>query len=357
MTGEFILVSVILIAGFGLLAFLVMRSQKRDGGSESLMLLQNQLSELRQTLDSRLGESSKAIQSQFGESVRIIRDVSERLTKVDEAARQAMDFNKQAMDFNKGFSEQLRGLQDVLKNPKQRGILGEYFLETVLKNVLPPNSYQMQYEFSDGVKVDAVVFYDNRIIPVDSKFSLENYIRILEATNEIDKKRFENALIADLKIRIDETSKYVKPQEDTMDFAFMFIPSETLYYDLLVSRVGSTAVDKNLIAYAGQKHVIIVSPTSFLAYLQTVIQGLRNQKISEQAKEIIKQVENLSRHLRTHDDNLQKLGKSLGTSVSSYNNAYKEFGKIDKDVLRITGEAIGVELLTLPKPAAEEGLD
>jgi DNA recombination protein RmuC len=200
-----------------------------------------------------------------------------------------------------------------------------------------------------------VVFVDKRIIPIDSKFSLENYNRILEARDPAERKKYEAALVADLKIRIDETSKYVKPEENTMDFAFMFIPSEAVYYDLLINKVGAVADDtRNLIHYAGQKRVIIVSPTSFLAYLQTVLQGLKNQKISEQAQEIIKQVENLGKHLGSYDDYMQKLGKNLGTTVSMYNHAYKEFGKIDKDVLRITSKSADIEPLEIDRPRAEE---
>jgi DNA recombination protein RmuC len=296
-------------------------------------MLQNQVSEIGRALDSKLGESARM--AQMGESARneLIRSVSEHLTRLQES-------NKQVLNF----TDQLKNLQDILKNPKQRGILGEYYLETVLKNVLPPGSFQMQYSFSDGVIVDAVVFVDKRIIPIDSKFSLENYNRILETIDPVQKKKYESALVADLKIRIDETSKYVKPHENTMDFAFMFIPSEAVYYDLLINKVGAVTDDtKNLISYAGQKRVIIVSPTSFLAYLQTVLQGLRNQKISEQAKEITKQVENLGRHLLAYETFFKKVGLHLGTTVSMYNSATKEFTKIDKDVLKITGEAAGIK--------------
>ncbi|MEK7507469.1 MAG: DNA recombination protein RmuC, partial [Patescibacteria group bacterium] len=195
---------------------------------------------------------------------------------------------------------------------------------------------------------------DKRIIPIDSKFSLENYNRWVAAVDTEGKKKFESAFISDIKMRIDETSKYVKPQEETMDFAFMFIPSEAIYYDLLINKVGSNAEDKNLIAYAFQKKVIIVSPTSFLAYLQTVLQGLRNQKISEQAKDIIKQVDNLRKHLITYEEYFDKIGKNLTTTVSAYNHAHKEFGKIDKDVLKITGEAVGIEVATLEAPHSSE---
>ena len=342
-----ILIGIILACFAGMFWYLTKRAQPAAQPQDQnlFLLLQNQINEVTRTLDTRLGESARVIQNQFGASTKIIQDVTERLTKLDETNRQVVSF-----------ADQLRNLQDILKNPKQRGILGEYYLETVLKNVLPPGSYQMQYAFSDNVIVDSVVFVDKRIIPIDSKFSLENYNRILDARDPAEKKRYEAALIADLKTRIDETSKYVKPQENTMDFAFMFIPSEAVYYDLLINKVGAVVDDtRNLIHYAGQKRVIVVSPTSFLAYLQTVLQGLRNQKISDQAKEIIKQVENLGRHLSVYDDYMQKLGKNLGMTVGAYNHAYKEFGKIDKDVLRITGERVGVEVASVEAPVVENG--
>src|SRR3989344_3882110 len=313
--------------------------------AERLQVLAQQNSELRQTMDSKLAQTHEANQQHIGEqSAQYIAEVTAKLTKLDETNRQIVNF-----------SGQLQNLQDILRNPKQRGILGEYYLETVLKNVLPPGSYQMQYPFSDKVIVDAVVFVDKRIIPIDSKFSLENYNRILEARDPAERKKYESALVADLKVRIDETSKYVKPEENTMDFAFMFIPSEAVYYDLLINKVGAVEDEtRNLLYYAGQKKVIVVSPTSFLAHLQTVLQGLRNQKISEQAKEIVKQVEDLGRHLLTYDQYMKKLGKNLNVSMNMYNSAYKEFGKIDKDVLKITGEKIGVEVKQIEVPAVED---
>ncbi len=346
MSTEFIILIAIVIAGFaGIFWFLARGRKPEDRKDEgTLLMLHNQINEITRTLDQKLGESNQLIQRQFGENIKIIGDVRERVARVEEISRQS------ASSF-----EEIKRLQDILQNPKQRGVLGEYFLETVLKNVLPPGSYEMQYSFSDKVIVDAVVFVDKRIIPIDSKFSLENYNRILGTQDPTEKKRYESAFVSDLKARIDETSKYVKPEEGTMDFAFMFIPSEAVYYDLLINKVGAVTDDtRNLIHYAGQKKVIIVSPTSFLAYLQTVLQGLRNQKISEEARTIIKQVENLGRHLGSFDDHMQRLGKNLGTTVNMYNSAYKELGKIDKDVLRITGERIGVEPVLLEKPSEGE---
>jgi DNA recombination protein RmuC len=310
----------------------------------SLLMLQQQIGQIAQAVDSKLSESNKNVQEQFKYSADIIRNVTEKLTKLDET-------NKQVV----GFADQLKSLQDILKNPKQRGILGEYYLETVLKNVLPPSSFQMQYSFSNGEIVDAVVFVDKRIICIDSKFSLENYNRMLQTNDSVEKKRLEVAFVNDLKLRIDETAKYVRPEEKTMDFAFMFIPSEAVYYDLLINKVGVIAEDtNNLIYYAGKKKVVVVSPTSFLAYLQTVLQGLRNQKISEQAQQIIKEVERLGKHLFTYSEYMKRLGQHLDSTVGSYNKAGKELQKIDKDVVKLTSGEAKIEISDIERPTLDE---
>jgi DNA recombination protein RmuC len=271
--------------------------------------------------------------------------MTEKVTRVEETGKQMV-----------GFAEQIQSLQDMLKNPKQRGILGEYYLETLLKNVLPPGAYQMQYPFKDGTIVDAVIFVQDKVIPIDSKFSLENYNRLVEEKDPAERERLERAFKQDLKLRIDETAKYVKPSEGTTEFAFMFIPHEAIYYDLLVAQVGAVKVNtRDLVEYAfKEKRVIIVSPTSFLAYLQTVLQGLKALQIEESAKEIRKNVELLGKHLVSYEDYLRKLGVHLGTTVNMYNAASKEFKKVDKDVLRITGDSVGGEALVLDQPATDE---
>jgi len=347
----FVLILIGLTIGFFYVGKIIKGHGEKD--PQSLLLLQNQIQELSRTLDIKLGqvanESKHTISEVTQQSTKIIGDMTEKLTRIDETARQTLAMN-----------EQIKKLQDTLTNTKQRGILGEYYLEAVLKNVLPPGGYQMQYPLGTDERtgkeliVDAVVFVDKRIIPIDSKFSLENYNRWAIATDPMDKKKYEAAFVSDIKMRIDETSKYVKPEKETMDFAFMFIPSEAIYYDLLVNKVGSSTEEKNLIAYAFQKKVVIVSPTSFLAYLQTVLQGLRNQKISEQTKDIIKQVGSLRKHLMTYEEYFGKVGKNLTTTVSAYNHASKEFMKIDKDVLKITGEEMGTDPLAIESPEERE---
>lgn len=323
----------VLAGGILVYLFAQRKSFSGDDKNGSLSLLLQRMGELQHTVDQKLGESEKTVREslmhQSTQSARIISDITERLTRLDET-------NKQVV----GFAEELQQLQDILKNPKQRGILGEYYLETLLKNVLPPGSYAMQYAFPDGTIVDAAVFVKDKVIPIDSKFSIENYNRLVESTDKILRERLEKQFVNDLKDRIVETAKYIQPEHGTMDFAFMFIPHEAIYYDLLVNKVGAVQEDtENLIQRAASKyHVIIVSPTSFLAYLQTVLQGLNALKIEAEAKEIRKRVIELSRHLAGYVEYHNKLGTQLKTVTNHYNSATKELKKVDKDVIRIAGD-------------------
>jgi len=349
---DFLLLALLLVVAAGLIGLFfyigqILKRVQDDKKPESLTLLQNQINELNRTLDSRLQESVKMMHGQFGASNNLVKEITTKLVKLDETNRQVV-----------GFADQLQSLQDVLKNPKQRGVLGEYYLETLLKNTFPPGSYQIQYEFKNGDIVDAVIFYQDKIVPIDSKFSLENYNRILESSGD-ERKRLEKVFRNDLKNRIDETAKYVRPEEDTMDFAFMFIPAEAIYYDLLVNQVGAIKSNtRDLVEYAiRDKKVIIVSPTSFAAYLQTVLQGLRSQQIQKSHQEIIKRVEMLGKHLVAYDEYVRKLGGHLSTTVNTYNIAYKELGKIDKDVLKISGVKAGIEVEAIDKPKQGDLLD
>lgn len=304
---------------------------------------------LTKTVDYKINESSKSMQQsmsvQLDQSSKLIKEVTERLTMLDETNRQVVSF-----------SAQLQNLQDILKNPKQRGILGEYYLESLLKNILAPNQYAMQYAFSNGEIVDAAVFVKDKIIPIDSKFSLENYNKLADEKNPQEREKLEKQFVGDLKNRILETSKYIRPNEGTMDFAFMFIPHEAIYYDLLVNKIGAiTEETDNLIQRAANKYkVIIVSPTSFLAYLQTVLQGLRALQIEETAKDIQRRVSELGIHLKKYEEYHTKLGVSLGTVVNHFNNSGKELKKVDKDILRITEESPQIDVNMIDKPDFSE---
>jgi DNA recombination protein RmuC len=351
---DYLLITLLLlvIVGLGVVLFVItqkLRDIKTNSAVDFLKTdvveLSRTMQQLQQVLGEKLDRSSTSMQSsmqkQLSESAKLVADVTQRLAKLDET-------NKRVVDV----ADELKTLQNVLQNPKQRGVFGEVYLESVLANILPAKNFKMQYRFSDGETVDAAVFLDKgQILPIDSKFSLENYNRMVAEGSKAEKEKLLAKVRGDLKARIDETSKYIRPSENTMDFAFMFIPSESLYYDLLIGGVGTGSSARDLIEYAFRdKRVIIVSPTSFMAYLQTVLQGLRSLQIEEQAKDIQTRVGKLGQHIARFDEYMSKLGKSIGVTVGHYNSAHKELGKIDKDVIKIAGTDPKVDPLVLDRP-------
>lgn len=349
---EYLLIFILSAVIVALIIMLLLSRKSGDDKNVGDKFLQNDLANLRRdigslsdslrkTFDDRLDKTQDSVHKQLSESSKIINDVSARLAKLDET-------NKRVVDV----ADELKTLQNVLSNPKQRGVFGEYYLASVLENILPPNQWQSQYKFKDGEMVDAVIFLNKgKILPVDSKFSLENYNRFIEASGKPERASLLAKVKNDLKGRIDETAKYIRPDEGTMDFAFMFIPSESLYYDLLINNIGQGGSSRDLIEYAFRdKRVIITSPTSFMAYLETVLQGLRSLQIEEQAKEIQVRVGQLGNHIRKYEEYLNKLGGSLGTTVNHFNNAHKEFAKVDKDVVKIAGGETSIEPSMIDNP-------
>ncbi|NCC69964.1 DNA recombination protein RmuC [bacterium] len=335
--GIFALFFVILIIGFFVIFRKISFLKKNNEKDSSFLMIQEQISSLRNIFDQKLEDSNKNINIHLSQSINAIRDITKQMNIIEGT-------NKQILDL----SSQIEGLENILKNPKQRGILGEYFLENLLKNVFPEDQYKMQYKFNDGNLVDAVIFVGKNIIPIDSKFSLENYNRYISEKDQNKKDILEKNVKEDIKKRIDETSKYIKPQENTLDFAFMFIPSEGIYNDLIINKIG-TINARNLLEYAFAKKVIIVSPTSFFAYLQTVLHGLKALKMEESVKKILENIEKLSSHLNSYDIYMKKLGGNLDTAVSSYNKASSEFKKIDKDIYRISEKGGKIEKIELNK--------
>jgi DNA recombination protein RmuC len=343
---DLVLILLVIITVFFLVAiFLLLKKNRPQEKNESLLLLQQQVSQIAHAVDVKLSESNKNAQEQFKYSADIIRNVTEKLTKLDET-------NKQVV----GFADQLKRLQETLTNPKHRGTLGEYFLDSILKEVFQPNQYQLQYQFKNGDKVDAVIFLGEKIIPIDSKFSLENYNRIIEENDPTKKEALENEFKNDLKKRIDETSKYIRPNENTTDYALMFIPAEGIYYDLLVNKVGAVKVNtRSLLEYAARdKKVHIVSPTTFYVTLQSIWQGMRAYVIQERTKDILKNVVMLQKHITAYEDYMRKIGNNLSTTVNSYNIAYKELGKIDKDVVKLTDGDLKIEIQKIEGPTIDE---
>ena len=354
-----ILIIVLLV---GIIGFFIWRekSKGKNEDSASLLLMQNQLTELRATLDSKLGDSTKqmneTVRSQFSESQRTIKEANaemvKHLTNVTKVVTEANEAGKQIFTL----AGQLQNLEKVLTHQKQRGNLGEASLELTLSNMLPVTAYKMQYHFHDGDIVDAVILAREGMIPVDAKFSLDNYNRLVNEENRERKLELERDFKNDIKKRIDEVAKYIKPKEGTLSFAFMFIPAEGIYYDLLINEIGSVKANtRSLLDYAqNERNVIIVSPTTFSAYLMSVLYGFKAFKIEESAKKIGEYVEQLNRHLAAYEQYFTSVGNSLGTTVNHYNKAFKEYKKIDKDVLKITGSSNEVKILEIDRPQTED---
>lgn len=334
-----VILLILVLAGLGVVVFLLTRKkEEKPKDDQSMLLLQNQMNQLNQTVDNKLSESAQ-------QNLNITKSLIQELTSLKET-------NKQVL----GVKDQIHSLEKVLTSQKLRGNLGEAGLQVVLENILPPTAFKIQYKFDDGDTVDAAIFTKEGIIPIDAKFSLENYNRVVEATDEKQRERLEKDFKNDLKLRIDETSKYIKPDKGTLDFAFMFIPAEAIYYDLLVNEVGAVRVNtRNLIDYAfKERRVIIVSPTTFAAYLQTVMQGLNALKLEKQTQEIIRRVGMLQKHLSAYDEYAKKLGNNLATVVNTYNISQNELKKIDKDVVKIASVEEIIEPLQIDKPRSDE---
>ncbi len=375
-----IILIVILIIAFAVFAFVCLKKindlkKPNTSSDNAFLLLQNQITELLNSTKEQIEKSSEASEKRVESLRKVFDDKMESSNKnifdhLRESLKQTKEITTELenlKDTNKqilNLSGQIKGLEDVLKNSKQRGILGEYFLENLLKNIFSPDQYQMQYKvgydekLKKDVIVDAAIFNGETIIPVDSKFSLDNYNKIIETKDPAVVAELEKTFKSDLKTRIDETSKYIRPDFGTTDFAFMFIPAEGIYYDLLTNKIGTLDINSvNLIEYAFKKHVIIVSPVSFFAYLQTVLQGLKNAEINKNMNKVKENIEKLGNHLNAYDEYMKKMGNNLGTVVNGYNMAYKEFKKIDKDVYKIAGVGGEIETLQIDKPKDFEDND
>ncbi len=344
----------LLVANALLVLYLVTKIKKPNDTNESSLVQQNlnhlsdnigKLQEsLKNQIDFKLDKNQASMTQQLAASSKLVQDVTTRLTKLDET-------NKRVVDV----ADELKQLQNVLQNPKQRGVLGEFYLEQILQNLLPPSSYSLQHKISDGYIVDAVIHLDGKFLPIDSKFSLENYNRLVEAKGE-EREAYEKAFKEDLKRRIDETAKYIQPKKGTLDQALMFIPSEAIYYDLLANKVGDSGVNgRDLMQYAAvEKRVVIVGPSTLSAMMQVIVQGLKSLEIQKDTEVIRKNIEQLQKHLLAYNSYFGKLGNSLGATVGHYNSASKELGKIDKDIVKIGGGDTVLEVEEITRPHLDD---
>ena len=317
------------------------RKEIDSNSRESRGEIEKKLNNINKQINDYHQSSAVSITQQFKESNKVIKDVTTELEKIKGTNEQVLSF-----------ANQMKTLERILGNQKQRGVLGEIQLENLLANVLPPELFQMQYSFSNKEIVDAIVRVGDFIIPVDAKFSLDNYNKMIESTNKDELAELEKKFKADIKNRIDETSKYIRPNEKTTDYAYMFIPADGLYQDLLNSRVGSLKINqRDLVNYAYEKKVMIVSPMSLFPMLQITVKALHNMKVEDSINDIIKNVEKLSNHLNAYKTYHDKLGNTLGTAVNHYNDTTKEFKKINKDIIKISGSTdldINTDLIEKP---------
>lgn len=350
-----ILVIAAILGGFGLVIYILNQRLKELRQTSAVDMVKSDMTELSRTiatLQETMGDKlernnmnvQQAVGKQLTESAKLVQNVTERLAKLDETNRRVVDV-----------ADELRTLQNVLANPKQRGVLGEFYLKQILENMLPPGTFELQYKLGEGMIVDAVIKLDDKLLPVDSKFSLENYNRLVEAKSE-DRPALEKAFKDDLKKRIDETAKYINARKGTLGQALMFIPSEAIYYDLLANKVGAGGVNgRDLMQYAAvDKRVTIVGPSTLSAMLQIISQGLNSLEIQKDTEIIRKNVEQLGAHLHGFDAYMQKLGNSLGASVGHFNSAHKQLARVDKDIVKISGRAESIDPLRLDKPTHDE---
>ncbi len=355
---------VILIAGFALIYFKKndkflltlnenlrneikdIRKEMSDNSEKSRKEIENKLININKEISNFQTSSKEDMQKQFESSNKVIKEVTTELEKIKGTNEQVL-----------GFANQMKTLEKILSNQKQRGILGEIQLENLLANVLPPELFQMQFHFKNGEAVDAIVKVGNLIIPIDAKFSLDNYNKMIESENKQEIELLEKTFKDDIKKRIDETSKYIRTSEKTTDYAYMFIPADGLYQDLLNSRVGSLRINsKDLVSYAYTKKVMIVSPMSLFPMLQITVKALNNMKIERSIDEIKKNIEKLSNHLNSYKEVHNSLGKTIGTVVNHFNKSSKEFNKIDKDITKLSAgrSTLAFKENTIEKPKLNE---
>jgi DNA recombination protein RmuC len=295
-----------------------------------------------ETMDRRLGELDSKVDRRLESASETTSRIHERLGKVDEATTQMLERAKD-----------LARLEQALRPPKARGGFGELLLENVLRDRLPPSAYSMQHTFASGERVDAIVRVD-RMIPVDSKFPLDNYNRVVEAESDDERGLAERQFARDVKQHIDAiAAKYIRPDEGTYDFAFMYVPVEAVYYELACGKTGA------LLSYAHERRVFPVSPTTFTAYLQVIALGLRGMQIEQHAHEVMAYVAELSRDFERFADDFDKVGTHLEHAQSKYHGAGKRLDRFETKLERAVEERGQVleeppeTLLELPSVAAD----
>jgi DNA recombination protein RmuC len=310
-----------------------LRGQLMEAMLKSQETVNQQLGQITVQVNSQLNQVTQQLQKSTGDlntrldnAARVVQEVSKGLGSLSEATKKVFDVGKD-----------IASLQEILRSPKLRGGLGELFLGDLLAQIFPPAHYTLQHRFKSGEAVDAVIRLGQNLVPIDAKFPLENFKRVVETTTEDERKAAKKKFINDVKKHIDAISnKYILPDEGTFDFALMYIPAENVYYELII-KDEAVDTDKSLLNYAFMRRVIPVSPNSFYAYLQTILLGLKGMHVEEQAQEILKNLARLSGDFEKFRADFELVGKHLTNTKSKYDDADKRLEKFGDRLQSLSG--------------------
>ncbi len=302
-----------------------LRVQMGDGLNKNILLLteqqravNEQLRGITEQVNRQLLDSSGEISKRLDNAARVIGDLQKNIGELSEASRQIFEVGKN-----------IATLQEILQPPKLRGGLGEQFLGELLSQVLPPQFFTLQYMFSNGERVDAVVRLGEKLVPIDSKFPLDNFKRIIECKTEEERKAYQKTFYRDVKKHIDDiASKYIVPNEGTYDFALLYIPAENVYYET-ITKDDSFGEEKGILNYALKKKVIPVSPNSFYAYLQVIVLGLKGLQVEKDAQKILALLSSLKKDLGGFQEDFQLVGRHITNAMNKFEEARRRLDKFN----------------------------
>ena len=326
-----------------LVAVVVHRSRKSSDASAGLMMMQQQLESLRSDIRESVQHLTENVNQQLANVTTQLQSQSSTVgNRLDAASRVIGDVQRnlgalgRATEEIKQLGRNVSNLQELLSAPKLRGGLGEYMLEDLLHQVLPAEHYSMQYRFRSGDIVDAIIRTSVSMVPVDSKFPLENFRRMLGTQADHERKTIQKLFIADVKKHIDAiASKYILPDEGTFPFALMYIPAENIYYEIIIK--DEMVTDGGLFEYALKRKVIPVSPNSFYAYLQVIALGLHGLSIEQRAREIVESISRLEGDIHKVREVFDVLGVHLENARKKYDDAEKRLTNFEAKLENVTG--------------------
>lgn len=338
-----IVISVLTLLVVGFLLLKINTLDKEPAADKATDLMQKQLEEIRSSVTKLYSDNQTIMQKVNADFTNTLQDVNKSVnTRLDNAAKVIGDVHRQLGEVHAATKQvqesqrDISSLQDILRAPKLRGGMGELFLGDLLKQVLPPNHYEEQYRFKSGEKVDAVIKLKGGMVPVDSKFPLENFKRVVEAKDEAAKLAGKKQFVRDVKKHIDDIKrKYILPDEGTFDFALMYVMAENVYYEMII-KDEDLSDEKSLFKYAIDNKVIPVSPNSFYGYLQTILFGLRGLRVEQQAQEIMKNLARLEGDFERVMTDFTVMGKHLGDSFTKYQDAAKRMEKFNDKLNSLT---------------------